>query len=124
MAPKKTKLEQATVEFSELQAALAAKKAILKEVEEKLAGLQVMLAQKGEDKAALDAEVLNCENVTNHSTLHLGCGILLTDKNQRKLAAYHYKRRVWVISAALHGQVLVFSIKFQLGCEVQHDSHD
>jgi dynein heavy chain len=62
VAPKKAKLAAATAEFEELQAALAAKKAILKQVEEKLAELQEQLRQKGEEKAALEAEVLNCEN--------------------------------------------------------------
>ena len=65
VAPKKAKLAAATQEFEELMLALAAKKAILKQVEEKLAGLQLQLQQKGEEKAALDAEVLSCENVTN-----------------------------------------------------------
>lgn len=68
VAPKKAKLLAATQEFEELQAALAAKKAILKLVEEKLAGLQLQLQQKGEEKAALEAEVLNCENVMSHNT--------------------------------------------------------
>lgn len=67
MAPKKAKLASATAEFEELMAALAAKKAILKQVEEKLATLQVQLDQKGEEKAALEAEVLNCENVTSYT---------------------------------------------------------
>lgn len=66
VAPKKAKLAAATAEFEELQAALAAKKAILKQVEEKLAELNAQLSLKGEEKAALEAEVLNCENVRSN----------------------------------------------------------
>lgn len=63
VAPKKAKLAAATAEFEELQAALSLKKAILREVEEKLAGLQDQLRKKGEEKAALEADILNCQNV-------------------------------------------------------------
>lgn len=65
VAPKKARLAAATAEFEELQAALAAKKTILKQVEEKLSQLQDQLSQKGKEKAGLEAEVNNCENVTN-----------------------------------------------------------
>jgi hypothetical protein len=51
------------MEFEGLQAALALKKKFLKAIEDKLAGLQEQLDKKGEEKAALEREVLNCENV-------------------------------------------------------------
>lgn len=63
MAPKKAKLAAATAEFEDLQAALALKKEILRQVEEKLAGLQDQLRLKGDEKAALEANVIDCENV-------------------------------------------------------------
>jgi dynein heavy chain len=63
VAPKKAKLAAATMEFEGLQAALALKKEFLKAIEDKLAGLQEQLDKKGEEKAALEREVLNCENV-------------------------------------------------------------
>ncbi|KAH9558616.1 hypothetical protein CY35_06G017100 [Sphagnum magellanicum] len=62
VAPKKAKLAAATMEFEGLQAALALKKKFLKAIEDKLAGLQEQLDKKGEEKAALEREVLNCEN--------------------------------------------------------------
>lgn len=66
MAPKKAKLAAATAEFEELQAALALKKEILRQVEEKLAGLQDQLRLKGDEKAALEANVVDCENVNTY----------------------------------------------------------
>ncbi|CAM6076097.1 unnamed protein product [Sphagnum tenellum] len=58
----KAKLAAATMEFEGLQAALALKKEFLKAIEDKLAGLQEQLDKKGEEKAALEREVLNCKN--------------------------------------------------------------
>ncbi|XP_073386521.1 uncharacterized protein [Physcomitrium patens] len=75
VAPKKARLAAATAEFEELQAALAAKKTILKQVEEKLSQLQDQLSQKGKEKAGLEAEVNNCENkLTRAAQLINGLG--------------------------------------------------
>lgn len=63
VAPKKAKLAAAEAEFKELQTALAAKKAMLQEVQAKLQKLQEKLDIMEGKKALLEAEVNNCQKV-------------------------------------------------------------
>eukprot|EP00798_Chlamydomonas_sp_ICE-L_P008519 gene8518-4817_t len=72
VAPKKAKLAEAESEFAELMVGLNAKKAELKEVEDRLAALNAKLAEMQQKKKQLEFDVDLCEKKLDRATKLIG----------------------------------------------------